>query len=379
MTLAAALAAALALAVLVAAIVFAATIGPRPDIDAAAATARFPFKFVVTTCSPPLPSPRCRAGAASAPGGAQHAGAGRRAAASGRRRRGRTHRGADRRLGQAPRRRQQPDLPDADPADRHRPVGAIRRRAASRRAGASVLAGAVAGLAAGGVAATLYAAHCTDNSPLFVATWYTPRHRRARGRRRGRRPCIRALVEQCTYGRALATLGSASLAFIPKPTKTADPDAATTKARRVTISTPMGPGSCSRGRDDDAGMQTPIAHVGGQQRAASAAARPCDQHCAGHCGPTDTAHEYLAFVAASACLLRPESDCFSSFQRGRSDPPCRPGDGTSEGERGDGRMEWRQRPPARRLSGPRAVLAAAALSARSFGSPSTPSISPAQT
>jgi hypothetical protein len=24
-----------------------------------------------------------------------------------------------------------------------------------------------------GFAATLYAAHCTDDSPLFVATWYT--------------------------------------------------------------------------------------------------------------------------------------------------------------------------------------------------------------
>lgn len=35
------------------------------------------------------------------------------------------------------------------------------------------LAGAVAGLAAGGLAATFYAAHCTDDSPLFVATWYT--------------------------------------------------------------------------------------------------------------------------------------------------------------------------------------------------------------
>lgn len=35
------------------------------------------------------------------------------------------------------------------------------------------LAGAVAGLAAGGIAATFYAAHCTDDSPLFVATWYT--------------------------------------------------------------------------------------------------------------------------------------------------------------------------------------------------------------
>ncbi|ASY63569.1 extracytoplasmic function sigma factor [Sinorhizobium sojae CCBAU 05684] len=35
------------------------------------------------------------------------------------------------------------------------------------------LAGAMAGLTAGGIAATLYAAHCTDDSPLFVATWYT--------------------------------------------------------------------------------------------------------------------------------------------------------------------------------------------------------------
>ena len=35
------------------------------------------------------------------------------------------------------------------------------------------LSGAIAGLAAGGLAATLYAAHCTDDSPLFVATWYT--------------------------------------------------------------------------------------------------------------------------------------------------------------------------------------------------------------
>ena len=35
------------------------------------------------------------------------------------------------------------------------------------------LAGAVAGLLAGGIAATFYATQCTDDSPLFVATWYT--------------------------------------------------------------------------------------------------------------------------------------------------------------------------------------------------------------
>jgi hypothetical protein len=33
-------------------------------------------------------------------------------------------------------------------------------------------AGAIAGVAASGIAATFYAANCTDDSPLFVATWY---------------------------------------------------------------------------------------------------------------------------------------------------------------------------------------------------------------
>lgn len=35
------------------------------------------------------------------------------------------------------------------------------------------LAGAVAGLTASGIATVLYAAHCPDDSPLFVATWYS--------------------------------------------------------------------------------------------------------------------------------------------------------------------------------------------------------------
>jgi len=35
------------------------------------------------------------------------------------------------------------------------------------------IAGAVAGLAAGGIAASIYASHCPDDSPLFVAVWYT--------------------------------------------------------------------------------------------------------------------------------------------------------------------------------------------------------------
>jgi len=36
------------------------------------------------------------------------------------------------------------------------------------------MAGALAGLLAGGLGATLYALHCPDDSPLFVALWYAP-------------------------------------------------------------------------------------------------------------------------------------------------------------------------------------------------------------
>jgi hypothetical protein len=45
---------------------------------------------------------------------------------------------------------------------------ALRHGAPARPA----LAGAVAGLLAGGIAATFYAAQCTDDSALFVVTWY---------------------------------------------------------------------------------------------------------------------------------------------------------------------------------------------------------------
>ena len=69
-------------------------------------------------------------------------------------------------------------------------VAALRHGAPSRPA----FAGAVAGLAAGGIAATLYAAHCTDDSPLFVATWYTLAIAVTDGRRRGCRQGIRPLV-----------------------------------------------------------------------------------------------------------------------------------------------------------------------------------------
>jgi len=46
---------------------------------------------------------------------------------------------------------------------------ALRQAAPARPA----LSGAVAGLLAAGLGASFYAAHCPDDSPLFVATWYT--------------------------------------------------------------------------------------------------------------------------------------------------------------------------------------------------------------
>jgi hypothetical protein len=46
---------------------------------------------------------------------------------------------------------------------------AVAAGAPTRRA----LAGAAVGLLAGGLAAALYATHCPDDSPLFVATWYS--------------------------------------------------------------------------------------------------------------------------------------------------------------------------------------------------------------
>ena len=46
---------------------------------------------------------------------------------------------------------------------------ALRHGAPTSRAAA----GAAAGLVAGGLGAALYATHCTDDSPLFVAFWYS--------------------------------------------------------------------------------------------------------------------------------------------------------------------------------------------------------------
>jgi len=47
-------------------------------------------------------------------------------------------------------------------------IAALREGAPSR----PMLTGALAGVAAAGISATIYATNCTDDSPLFVVTWY---------------------------------------------------------------------------------------------------------------------------------------------------------------------------------------------------------------
>ena len=162
------------LAIVAAATVFAVTIGPRPDIAAAAGTVRFLFKFVVTallaatavsalsalsrpqgagpwrliglTVAPALLLVAIAAELATVPAGEWSA------------RLMGTNSLACTTL-----------IPLMGVAPLVLFIAALRYGAPSRPA----LAGAVAGLAAGGISATLYAAHCTDDSPLFVATWYT--------------------------------------------------------------------------------------------------------------------------------------------------------------------------------------------------------------
>ncbi len=163
-----------AAAAAVAAIVFFSTIGPRPDIAQAAHTARFLFKFVFTAILLAGAFPLVRM--LSVPGA--HTG---KAALW---------------LLAAPLLMagalllEMTAVPSADwmalMIGHNMPVclsmipliglgplavfiAALRSAAPTRPA----LAGAVAGLAAGGLAATFYAAHCTDDSPLFVAAWYT--------------------------------------------------------------------------------------------------------------------------------------------------------------------------------------------------------------
>lgn len=169
----AALAAAVAAAFVLAAVVFFGVLGPRPDIAAALATIRFDLKFVVAAalaltalaCLAALSRPQAQSGRlgllALAPAMLALAVAGEMAA--------------------VPQAEWQARwigtnnvlcllcIPTIGIAPLAVLLATMRRGAPTRPR----LSGAVAGLLAGSIAALFYAAHCTDDSPLFVATWYS--------------------------------------------------------------------------------------------------------------------------------------------------------------------------------------------------------------
>ena len=163
----------LAAGVLVAALMFFASLGVRPDVHQAAGTIRFLFKFVVTLSLAaaaigllfPLSRPGAEPGVwtwllAAVPFLLLAAVAAE--------------------LIVTPATAWGPRLVGTNallclasiPALSIGPLGfliACLRRGAPMRPG---LTGAVAGLAASGIAATFYASHCPDDSPLFVMAWY---------------------------------------------------------------------------------------------------------------------------------------------------------------------------------------------------------------
>ena len=163
-----------ALAAVLAAIIWSVLLGPRPDIAEAAATLRFPFKFVVTLALAGSAALAWRAvarpGTPVAPAAALLLAAPVLLAA-----------GVVAELFAVPEGARMARLIGTNsavcltfiPLIGALPlavlIAALRNGAPTR----PTLAGAFCGLAAGGLAATFYAAHCIDDSPLFVAVWYT--------------------------------------------------------------------------------------------------------------------------------------------------------------------------------------------------------------
>jgi hypothetical protein len=159
-------------AILIAAAVFALFLGPRPDIAAAAETSRFLFKFVVTaalfaSAIPVLRSLARPADAAPFPLMLAAPSLLLLAIAL--------------ELVALPQAQWRPALVGTNafycltliPLLGLGPLAAMLAALKRGAPTSPVLAGAVAGLAAGGLAAIFYAAYCTDDSPLFVATWYS--------------------------------------------------------------------------------------------------------------------------------------------------------------------------------------------------------------
>jgi len=166
--------AALAVAIVAAAAVFWVLLGPRPDALVAIGTVRFPLKFVVTAllgvAAAALALRLVRPGAEAAAARLALLAAPILLAAA-----------VVAELVAVPRELWLTRLVGTNwlvclvyvPTISALPLAAI-LWALRRGAPASpAWAGAVAGLLAGAVGATFYAAHCPDDSPLFVAVWYT--------------------------------------------------------------------------------------------------------------------------------------------------------------------------------------------------------------
>jgi hypothetical protein len=167
------LALAVAAAVLVAGLLLVLTIGVRPDVAGALQTWRFDLKFVVTIslgaaafllvakCLYPESSERPAAGPLLVPLTVLLVGAGIELASIAPEAWAMSATGENGLL-----------CITIIPALGIIPLGLI---VAALRSGAPVrpgLAGLGAGLLAGAISATFYAANCTDDSPLFVLTWY---------------------------------------------------------------------------------------------------------------------------------------------------------------------------------------------------------------
>lgn len=166
--------AAVGVSVFAAGVVFEALLGPRPDIGQAIGTLRFPLKFVMTIAfalaAGSLAARLARPGSDPAPARVGLAAAAALLAVA-----------VVVELVAVPRDLWMTRLVGRNwavclvnvPILSAIPLGvmlvALRRGAP----GSPMRLGAAAGLLAGALGATFYAAHCPDDSPLFVATWYT--------------------------------------------------------------------------------------------------------------------------------------------------------------------------------------------------------------
>ena len=165
---------ALAAGAVIAATVFLLALGVRPDILAALHTVRFPFKFVVTIA---LFAAGLRLALALARPGGDAAAAARLLAAPALLIGG----ALVIELAVVPTAAWGPRLIGSNatvclsaiPVIAIGPLVAILLALRRGAPTAPARAGASAGLVAAALAATFYAAHCTDDSPLFVATWYS--------------------------------------------------------------------------------------------------------------------------------------------------------------------------------------------------------------